>query len=164
MTWFRQLVAVYLAVTLAVAGATGLSPWLHQLIEHGGHGAPHVHRGASAAHAVRLKGTQARARHSFALPSFPAKWLRQLAHRLAHAAEETNPPTAPADSPDTPGHQHHSLAQTLANGLVEAPAWAGFSLSVAPGIQRDCPRVPVRDSGSELDRQAAGRAPPAARG
>jgi hypothetical protein len=161
MARFRQLLAVYLAVTLAVAGATGLSPWLHQLLEHGGHGAPHVHRGASAVQAVRLKGTQARAHHSFALPSFPARWLRQLAHRLAHAAETSQDSQTPNDTPD---HQHHSLAQTLANGSVEAPAWAGLSLSVAPGIQRDCPRVPVRDSGRELDRQAASRAPPTVRG
>lgn len=162
MSRFRQFVAVYLAAALALAGATGLSPLLHQLIEHGGHGAPHVHHGAGAAQQVRLKGKLARKHASFTLPKFSAKWLRQLAHCLAHTAEKsTDDPAAPTD---TPGHQHHGLAQTLASGLVDAPAPAELSFYVAPGILRDLPRVPARVSARELDRQTAGRAPPTARG
>jgi hypothetical protein len=177
MSRLRQFVAVYLAVVLAVAGATGLSPLLHQLIEHGGHGVPHLHHGNSRALAVerdnpeasgaqrgvvrvRLKGSATQGHQPFTLPKASLLWLHHLSHWLVDHTKES----VPDDSSDASGHQHHSLAQTLASGLIEAPASAELSLSVAPGILRDNPRVPDRVSAHELDRQTAGRAPPASRG
>jgi hypothetical protein len=161
MRRLRQVLAVYLAVTFVLAGAAGLNPLLHQWLEHGGRDPAHVHHGAGAAQQVRVQGRLARGHAPFTLPKVSAQWLRQLAHRLAHAAEESREPAAPTDAP---GHEHHSLAQTLASGLVEAPALVELSLSVAPGTLRDATRVPARASARELDRQTAGRAPPTALG
>ncbi|MEO5616678.1 MAG: hypothetical protein ABIS67_02825 [Candidatus Eisenbacteria bacterium] len=177
MSRLRQLVAVYLAVTLAIAGAAGLSPLLHQLLEHSGQGAPHLHHGGVLARVdepsnkapavvpgevlrVRLKSSAVQGHRPFSLPKLSLRLLHQLSHGPVDHSGEPVPPA----SPDAPGHQHHSLAQTLASGLVEAPGSAGLAPFAAPEILRVTPQVPVRLSARELDRQSAGRAPPAARG
>src|SRR5262245_43210238 len=43
MKRIHQFIACLLAVCVAGAGAVGLNPFLHRLVEHGGHGADHVH-------------------------------------------------------------------------------------------------------------------------
>jgi hypothetical protein len=46
---WRQILATYVALCVAFAGAVGLSPALHHWVEHGGQGPVHVHARSSAA-------------------------------------------------------------------------------------------------------------------
>ena len=43
MRRLSQIISAYVALCLAMAGLVGLSPALHQWIEHGGQGTPHLH-------------------------------------------------------------------------------------------------------------------------
>ena len=45
---WRQILAAYVALCVAFAGAVGLSPVLHRWVEHGGEGPAHVHARSSA--------------------------------------------------------------------------------------------------------------------
>jgi hypothetical protein len=45
---WRQILATYVALCVAFAGAVGLSPVLHHWVEHGGQGPVHVHARSSA--------------------------------------------------------------------------------------------------------------------
>jgi len=185
MQLWRQIASGYLALCLALAGLMGISPDLHRLLEHGGHGAAHSHRGLSAfeqdyhphgedhSHpqphphlheANPENGGEPHGRifvsnhRSFSLPLekvwlAAVRWVDQWA---------TNMDDAPASSPsgEEPGHEHHSLAQLLANGLLEQaldmPVLA-VHLSLGPPVL-PTPKLLVLPALFEA--QTAGRAPP----
>jgi len=131
MKVFRPWIAGYLVLCFAWAGVVGLSPWLHQLFEHGGQGAWHTHGGAKAlafdpgdAPVMASIGSQqghakeaprrifTRNHRPFKLPT------AQLAKLIEAAAEWLGNEELPANSKGE-GHEHHSLAQLLASGLLD---------------------------------------------
>jgi hypothetical protein len=141
MRHLRQLIAVYLALCFAFAGAVGISPVLHRLIEHGGHGRAHTHPrvlplaaasphshphhagrdhynddGHSHTHVAKSEhghhGHKAHSHESFAL----ANTWHALGHWLADLAAEWPDSSG---SEDVPQHRHDSLPQLLISGLVE---------------------------------------------
>ncbi len=137
MKRIQQITSCYLVLCLAFAGAIGISPVLHQLIEHGGNGSAHSHRGdasnsSSTAHthdhgrihphthserATRPKELFAHSYKTFKLPTIP---VRKLWHAFGHLL---NFPTSSESSPTNggPGHEHQSLFQLMASGLVDQP-------------------------------------------
>ena len=112
---------------LALAGAVGLSPYLHQLIEHGGHGALHTHPGnddlvfesstklssirTTALEQSHPKRTLNRNHRPFRLP------VNHLATMVKALGELINGPAS--ETPHGPDHEHHSLSQLLASGLLD---------------------------------------------
>jgi len=140
MRSLRPLIAGYLVLCLAFASAVGLSPFLHQLIEHGGHGEWHTHAGTEKTiglivgsvppewqTAAPLSGESkqrvvlTRNHRPFKLPVAQfARLVNSVANGLGGAEQPLNPD----------GHEHHSLAQLLASGLldqhIETPVLAHF--------------------------------------
>jgi hypothetical protein len=179
MKRIQQIVLCFLALCLASGGAIGLSPVLHRLVEHGGLGAAHIHGGSmpgAATHThLRPDGDDPRHIHlperlrparlfehsyePFRLPKFPLTWLWRNVSRLI--ATETSSP--PSSSKDSPRHEHHSLFQLLATGLVDQPIELPLLLSV--------PTVPIlnefpattRFVARDWDAQTATRGPPSVR-
>ena len=137
MKHWRLLVASYLVLCLAFAGAIGLSPVLHYWIEHGGQGPIHSHSSfvshvtwGSHSHTDGQFHSQVRPQedHSpagffvhnyrpFALPNIS---LSGLFHALCHLFEGLGPVGSPQPlSSENGGHVHNSLPQMLASGCVE---------------------------------------------
>lgn len=137
---FRQFIAAYLAVCLVLAGAVGLSPALHTLVEHGGKGTPHVHGRFDCAHAQPASHRHADGEVHSHVPSeiptgsgsnrgarifvhssgaFPGAdvLVARLWQRVQDWLAQQN--SSPA-SPDAGGEHHHdSLASSLAGGLID---------------------------------------------
>ncbi|HEY1174359.1 MAG TPA: hypothetical protein VGH19_23540 [Verrucomicrobiae bacterium] len=127
----RSWIAGYLILCLALAGAVGLSPFLHQLIEHGGHGEWHTHShdvgskhytfdsAAALAQVDSLSQVEKKAKpvftrnhRPFKLPTAPiVKLVGAMADLLGSPEKNSNP--------SAEGHEHHSLAQLLASGLLD---------------------------------------------
>ena len=171
MRLIRQLIGAYLALCLAAGGVVATNPFLHRLIEHGGQGAAHTHVGTGG-HLHRHGDSGWHSHESPARPRaiFEHSYdssdslrvafaiLGQLAAQLLEGASESRP------TPDEPGHQHHSLFEMLAAGMLEQP----FDLPILPSVPAPCVR---RDTAAESpfvspgwNAQTASRAPPAARG
>lgn len=178
----RRLIACYLALCFAFAGAVGVSPILHRLIEHGGQGPDHTHnhfvaRGTDfeSAHqhgdaplhrhtpAKVVPRPAAALSHSFKpfeLPKIPLNGIwRALNHFLAVASASESSP-----SKDKPRHEHHSLFQLIVSGLVEQPLDVPI-LSFVPFefISRDFVAEAFL-AAHDWDAQTASRAPPLAKG
>ena len=161
-------------LSLALASLAGFRPFWHQLIEHGGQGPWHTHNGYSEpkplllveadtvllvkAHPTVQPAGEATSKlkphGDFKLPLKP---LSQAVHRLAKwfGTDDT------ATKKNTPQHEHHSLAQLLAGGLVEQAIDIPLVLPFTAPFS-------IRFFGNEAlllespwDLQSAGRAPPA---
>jgi hypothetical protein len=181
MSLGRQFISCYLALCFAFAGAVGLSPVLHHLIEHGGKGTAHTHVGFTPpavsaghhhhhAHSHRNSHQPAEPHaanwftHSHKPFEFPKISLSRLGQALKHLLER-NPPLNSGSSPtdDDPEHEHHSLPQLLASGLIDQHLDSPLVqvAELAPTfLNVPCHGVPaVRD----WDAQSASRAPPFAR-
>lgn len=147
---------------LALAGAVGIIPELHRLLEHGGQGPAHTHRadwaeGASHPHPHRhparatenngsgpesdaLVSSVSRPSvrllshpHEFTLPSLP---LREIWNAFVHALS-TSEADGPASSPERglPGHHHQGLVQMLVGGLLDQPMeWPSLVSLPLPSI------------------------------
>jgi hypothetical protein len=144
----QQLIAAYLALCLAFAGAVGMNPTLHHWVEHGGHGPEHTHSGVWGGGLDIADAYEAGVRHVHAPGRVHAHGQDQPARRpirqglFAHSIRAFETPellnrvgrfirdvlcgsASPCDSApdqDGHGHEHHSLAQSLAGGLVESNA------------------------------------------
>ncbi len=174
----HKLVAACLALCFALAGAVGLSPALHKWVEHGGQGVGHVHYVTSA------EGRSIEVRHDATAPApqlpiprgHPAVTVRSSAaasptgiflSRFWQAlnkgcADLKTESRAPSSAPQQPSHQHHSLPELLAGGLVdqayEFPALAPPPETFASPITF----VTQLAQAFAWDAQTAGRAPPIA--
>lgn len=136
----RQFIAAYLAACLMLAGAVGLSPALHTLVEHGGRGNAHVHgrfdfdpaHSSSHRHADGEEHSHApteiptgsgdgRSARIFvhspdAFPGADVLVVRLWQRVQDWLAQQESPPA----SPDAGGEHHHdSLASSLAGGLID---------------------------------------------
>lgn len=184
MAVWRRFMAGALALCLALAGLAGIHPALHRLMEHAGQGPMHVHRGEQARahshphrhphrHSHELPAASAAAklgvRGAFVSnhPSFSLPWQRvwqavsgllERSYSNAEQDERDNQESAP--SPDESQHEHHSLVQLLASGLVELVtqgALLSFEFSASSSLA-----TPPQDrlSYALFEPQTAGRAPP----
>lgn len=167
----RQFTATSLVLCLLTAGAIGVSPVLHRLIEHGGQGGIHAHLAGKHASASHRNTRHPHAHGRFEQTRSPelveakqernsaAIHLIRLAHDWIH--QPAGHSSVPADSSsDEPNHEHHTLPQTLLNGLVEQhldipllhkPVAMSDFIACSPEtffLSRD------------LDAQSASRAPP----
>ena len=147
----RAFISGSLALLLAMAGAIGVSPGLHHWLEHGGKGQPHIHRPPA--------------------PAFPASFGKELvslrdAPSGSIAKTEAQPERHAEAAPQpeqSPAHEHHSLPQLVASGLIEQSAPpplfvhrpVSFVLRVSPFI--------VFLLISDWEAQTASRGPPAIR-
>lgn len=177
---FRQLLSCYLALCVSLAGAIGISPVLHRLVEHGGQGPLHVHYSApitaealaqpqdqASMHPVRAHfAAQARSHESFAHASggldCPRIRLSRALHALTHFLDGGASSSSERAAPGAPaGHRHGSLAQLMASGLVNQFA----AISLLPPIP--APVLPNRSASISVwpetpwDAQSASRGPPA---
>lgn len=139
----KHFVAAYLMLCLAFAGAVGLSPVLHQWVEHAGEGRPHVHgpaghfhhgsspAGAHVAHDVHGD-------HSHSHPHPPGRTVRTerlfvhsegafptvdvLVVRAWQSLREIFAEGDSSESNEGSGegeHHHESLAALLTSGVVD---------------------------------------------
>ena len=182
MKRLHQLISCCLALGFALAGAIGINPVLHQLIEHGGHGPAHTHSAMMASanalsvwhddgdgrlhqHLLRPPApTQTRLQrpfahsHEFELPAIPVGRLLHAFSQLLETGSSNPAGSVPSDNPA--GHQHHSLPQMLLTGLLDQ------HLEVQPSAFRFAPVVflaPVAEVlplARDWDAQTQGRAPP----
>lgn len=186
----RNPIAWFLALNVGLAGLIAISPTLHVAVEHAGAGPAHSHQGALAVattaadrlhgHSHRQVTKQANSREeeiprvharrpeffvsnhgSFSISRFSVLRLWQA---FIGFREKTLPgakdSSGAAPSDNTPDHQHDSLAQLLAGGLIEQSVdptllpcvfvCGGF---LSPPLQE---LLLVR----RFDAQTAGRAPP----
>jgi hypothetical protein len=176
MSRMRQLVSCYLTLCLLGGGTVALNPVLHLWIEHGGHGPMHYHAGG-AIHAAHPQPQ----RHAEGPNCDPALVQPPPAGRFVHAGEPFGLPKialrlwhaladlfVTASSDDTPAengpaHNHDSIFQLLAAGLVE-PSTCAPGLPRAPGLTaRAFATADTRDIIKDWDAQSASRAPPTAR-
>ena len=178
MKCFEKIIAGWLALCFALAGAVSLSPSLHQWVEHGGQGAGHVHyvtTGGGGPLAVWHHAAATTPPLPLPRPH-PAVTVRSHAEgsgagvlfsRLWRAVNkgctESSPGSRdPSPTPDQPGHQHHSLPQLLAGGLVdqaiEFPTLAPPPVAVAFEVAAAAPPLPA----SAWNAQTATRGPPVA--
>ncbi len=166
----QKFLGCSLALAVLLAGAIGISPVLHVLIEHGGASTAHTHFGAkvsyshthsrlpAAAAAVKpLKPLRLQTAPPLTLFGLQPQSLFRSAARLASGLLHSIP--APPDGTDS-SHTHHSLAQMLLSGAVE------FSLDV-PAVSPVCPSEQFAATPSttvvrsfEWQAQTASRAPP----
>lgn len=134
----RQLIAWFLALAFAAAGMVAISPALHVAVEHGGNGPMHSHFGLATPGGVFAHPHQhgdgpwhsheapvaprspLLFQHSFQPFGLPKISLDGLWQALAHFFD-TASSTGSLPSKDGPGHQHQSLFQLLASGLVDQP-------------------------------------------
>jgi len=178
----RQLVSLYLALCLVLAGAVGLSPSLHRLIEHGGKGGAHVHgrqefqSSATAHHHDANYGhshppalsTSIRSGHLLvhAENAFPSTdvLLARLWHSLQRLfdAEEFSHDHK-SNHKDT-SHHHDSLASLLAGGLINHVDLSADPLPSAPLTDVRVPSLVSRLSSFDWNAQATTRGPPSCQG
>jgi hypothetical protein len=182
MRRLHQLIACYLTLCLALAGAIGINPLLHQLIEHGGTGPVHTHAGGFD----QLEGASTHVHphnllhrhndeplftpvhgnkrlfaheHEFALPRIP---LKQIFHFLADLIKRGT--ESPDSSESTPSHHHSSLPQLIVSGLIDQH----LELTLVQPIAYFLTTYSSRDTNFLLvkawDAQMASRAPPFAQG
>lgn len=184
MKRLRHIVSWYVALCVAFAGVVGISPLLHQVVEHGGRGPAHVHARIARSHTPPVHphhhGPSERSHDSFVFPfpesspspgsvfvhghpsfRFPTESLARLWHALGHfiSGDPEDPYGTPFD-PSHPDHSHHSLAQLMADGLVEGvidlprlPGLSSPTSKVCSPFQALLPNPP-------WDAQTAGRGPP----
>lgn len=173
-----QLTSWLLVLCLLLAGAVGLSPVLHSWVEHGGQGRAHSHQGGVALAATGGHTHADGSRHDqsrLLRPDFPrgvfvwcdtsvAAEKLNLSHIWQSLGHFFAPrPDDSSDSPEKnhPGHGHHSLAQSLAGGLIEFAA----DLPVLSGVEARFifssfpPKSPFL--AEAWNAQTAGRGPPA---
>lgn len=136
----RQFIAAYLAACLVLAGAVGLSPALHTLVEHGGKGALHVHGRFDFAHAHAASHRHAGGEeHAHLLPeASPGSGSKRAARILVHSSDAfpgadvlvarlwqriqdwlAHPESTPASRDAGGEHHHDSLISSLTGGLVD---------------------------------------------
>ena len=166
----HQLAATLLALCVVISGFVGLNPTLHRLVEHAGHGAPHTHRGGETHWHDPGDGTPHRHEASIEI-SFPSpdKRLERVFQSHPFGSLPIREILAGLlklwtdyDSSNEPhtDHQHHSLAQSLSDGLVEtALTWVA---SAVPSPTFSWVATPSRDffPASEWSPHTASRAPP----
>ncbi len=140
MKLYRQLTCLYLACCLGLAGAAGISPSFHRLIEHGGRGAPHTHFGVSSSAVESSPSTDP---GSGAFPWHSSSFLLSEVHQFnrlvvpedgldqrssprslrpkqdLHNFLEADPAGKPTPSDQAPRHHHDSLPQRIASGLLD---------------------------------------------
>ena len=138
MNRFRQLISGYLAFTIVAAGVVGLSPLLHTWIEHGGHGPHHSHlkplrHAPKAPQRVLARKAFAHSIKPFTIPGL-GRFQAALSNCLQRLASKSRPATD-----GEPEHEHHSLAQLLANGLIDV-SFVGAPL-IPERVSADC--IPV---------------------
>jgi hypothetical protein len=172
MTRARQrMTAGFLALCLVAAGFVGLSPSLHRLAEHGGKGAAHTHRhgttlwhdhGDGQRHLDRTSADfvaavpQTKTAHILQSHPFGRLPLRQM---FAWLMERWNPC---ADSSEADrDHEHRSLAQSLADGLVDQGAVWDFPLPPKISFPPDASFFSGFLPQPDWSAQSASRAPPA---
>ncbi len=180
MKRIQQLTSCYLVLCLAFAGAIGISPCLHQLIEHGGNGPAHAHRGDASnfsitahthdhgivhpkiLHSERATHPTDLFAHSykpFELPTIP---LHQLWHAFSHLLDVPTPSES-STSNDGPGHGHHSLFQLIASGLVDQPLDLPLPSFVPYEFAFPNLSQPTFVAARDWDAQTATRGPPSSR-
>lgn len=140
----RQFLSVWLALSCALAGMVGLSPLLHQWVEHGGQGPAHIHRGSGVASAHAHKPG-----HAHSHDHSPGH--SHAGHHHHHGGDHDEP---------GPDHEHGSLAQLLASGLVDLNDGLVFD---AAGVSQVVARIQFPDSllhVNGIDLRTAGRGPP----
>lgn len=183
----QQLISCLLALGLTLAGWVAISPELHLAIEHGGQGPAHIHAAGSSLRAFptsahphhhphdhrdappRVPERFARAgqdaprfvstHRPFELPTFSVRELLRFLEWLDDRSQNPEDPGS-KPTPSGPGHEHHSLPQTLASGCLELSLGLSFARvetivwsDVGPtSTQPYFPRI--------FDSQTAGRAPP----
>lgn len=109
-----QLVAAFLALCLIWGGIVVGSPALHVWAEHGGQGAPHLHRCAMMVPSARGRAVFVPTRGASACRTVDfQRFTHALHHVLAGVAAD-----APAQK--IPGHEHHSFVQLLAGGALDS--------------------------------------------
>jgi hypothetical protein len=162
MSVWKQALSIYLALCVALAGAIGLSPTLHRLIEHGGLGPTHSHVFPSSgmsgsAEKASFADLMVHHRRAFTFPRLP---VGEFWHTLAHLLETTSEQGAAEKKGN--GHEHHSLAQMMASGLAEQSLDAIFLSWLQPTIvfQSFPPEALLLTRNFDL--HSAGRAPPSA--
>ncbi|HXG49605.1 MAG TPA: hypothetical protein VNO52_18435 [Methylomirabilota bacterium] len=186
MSRFQSLIATWLILTLATAGVVGISPILHHWVEHGGQGAPHVHRGTVGWHSHHTRAVfqtpPSGNAHShshphstlpkagaatvpfthnhapFELPHIDLDLLREWLARLFQKASDA-PLGEPGNNPD---HHHDSVFQLVAGGLIDR-ACTSATLAVPLLLEA---RPPTTCDGRLVlpawEGQYASRAPPGA--
>lgn len=177
----RQSIAAYLAACLVLAGAIGLSPALHTLVEHGGTGAPHIHGRLDFAHAqamphrhggdeehthvpseIPLASSSDRAVKIFAHSADAFPGADVLVARLWERLQEwlAQRDSSEPQSEQNGGHHHDSLASLLAAGLIELSESLVPCLAEPPAatlrFSPSSDRVPAFD----WQAQSAPRGPP----
>ena len=176
----KPILCFYLALSLMFGGLVGIVPALHQLVEHGGRGPLHTHHDAltcrltmalsheegsihSRSHFPEPLDHNGLFVHSYAPFRFPSLPLARFWHGLCHFTELNAPGASePSRSKDGPGHEHHSLAQMMINGLVDQPIDIPL-LGPLPTsyLSQDFQTNPCFVE-SLWDAQTAGRGPPSA--
>jgi hypothetical protein len=148
MRRLAQLLSCHLALCVASTGLVGVSPMLHHLVEHGGRGSVHSHQG--------------RLSHAFVTPRHGHS--QAAGDALGRPSPSERPLTpAPSSSHEDSGHQHHSLPQLLANGLIEQHHDVPIlRFSVVRWLVRARPTHTVLLS-PDWNLQTASRGPPRAR-
>ncbi len=166
----HQLAATLLAFCVVVSGFVGLNPTLHRLVEHAGHGAAHTHRGGEthwhdpgdgtphrheASIEISFPSADKRLEHVFQSHPFGSLPIREILAGLLKPWTDNN-----SDEPHT-DHQHHSLAQSLSDGLVEsASTWIAPAIPPMPFAWLASPSREFFQA-SEWSPLTASRAPPA---
>ena len=177
MKRWQQLLSFYLVLCVAFAGAVGISPVLHVMLEHGGEGHAHSHAGFQ--NGGNIAGEHAHPHPHIEAPSSsddalvrllaekcpPSKLFgvtledvyRAIGDWIAQAFEHL--PGTP-DGEGT-GHTHHSLSQMLLGGTVEGVldvpplVFAPTAIAFSPSSSS------ASFVASEFEAQTASRAPPA---
>lgn len=165
----HQLAATLLALCVVLSGFVGLNPGLHRLVEHAGHGAPHTHRGGEthwhdhgdgkphrheAPVAISFRSADQRLERVFQSHPFGSLPIRNLLAGFLKSRAD--------DASDEPreDHQHHSLAQSLNDGLVESSfTWIAPAIPPTPFSWVVTPSRDVFQA-SDWSPHTAGRAPP----
>ncbi len=166
----HQIAATLLALCVVVSGFVGINPTLHRLVEHGGQGPAHMHRdGATLWHdhgdgrphrhdapvEVSIPTTAERLEHVFQSHPFGSLPVREIVSRLLKLWSDDGESEEPHSD-----HQHHSLAQSLSDGLVESAfTW---DAPAVPPMQFSQEGTPSRDffPASDWSPHSASRAPP----
>lgn len=182
----RQFIAAYIAACLLLAGVAGLSPELHNLIEHGGKGSPHVHgwidspqpTAASHRHAdgeehfhaptdaapASGDGTSSRlfVHSSDAFPGADVLVARFWQRLQDWLSQQESTPAAPDAGNE---HHHDSLASSLTGGLVDqSDPVVSFEILVLVTVSLRFSPSADRVHPFDLEPRFAPRGPPAQQG
>lgn len=167
----HQIAATLLALCVAMSGFVGINPALHRLVEHGGDGSAHTHRGGATfwhdhgddhPHrrevpvAISFPQVDKRLEHVFQSHPFGSLPVREVLTRLLKSWAGDNA----SEEPET-DHQHRSLAQSLSDGLVESAfTWDARVVHLMP---LSCEGTSTRDffPASDWSPHTASRTPPA---